>query len=341
MSVDGLNLTEEENADLMKNYEYYFDNKNEAEKRFKSEWKNIYNHVKYLWNNRTYSYYLRVEEAEDLKKNYYYYINHREEAENKFKAIWDAIYSKTLDLDIEDTNREWSFDDLDDLINNYSYYVENPDNAVAHFKRHWRSIYRKSKKLGLMYNPWTYEKLKRLKEKYFYYLNNIEEAEMYFKIPWVKIRAKAAEIGATSMRINKKCGMFLGCHVAERVLSHIFKDVKRMPYGNIGYDFVCNKGFKIDVKSACLNKNNAYSFTIKYNDIADYFLLIGFDNRESLNPQQLWLISGNETLHNNKKMNEHLTLSIGNKSNSLTKYLKYKLDDKLKEAISCCDKLKD
>ena len=36
---------------------------------------------------------------------------------------------------------------------------------------------------------------------------------------------------------NKTCALFLGVHVAERVLSHVFKQVKRMPNGNVGYDF--------------------------------------------------------------------------------------------------------
>lgn len=34
---------------------------------------------------------------------------------------------------------------------------------------------------------------------------------------------------------NKQCPAFLGVHVAERVLSKVFKDVKRMPPNNRGY----------------------------------------------------------------------------------------------------------
>ena len=48
---------------------------------------------------------------------------------------------------------------------------------------------------------------------------------------------------------NRDCTLFLGVHVAERVLSKVFKDVERMPMNNPGYDFICGGGYKIDVKS--------------------------------------------------------------------------------------------
>jgi len=138
----------------------------------------------------------------------------------------------------------------------------------------------------------------------------------------------------------KDCGIFLGCHVAERVLSYVFKDVKRMPYGNKGFDFICNKGFKIDSKASCLlKKRNNYSFAIRNNKIADYFLCIGFDNRENLNPQHIWLIKSDEIIRN-KKLNEFTSLTIQNTEYGLTKFSKYELTDKLKETIECCNVLK-
>jgi len=135
------------------------------------------------------------------------------------------------------------------------------------------------------------------------------------------------------MKTNKNCSVFLGVYVAERVLSHVFKDVERMPFNNPGYDFICNKGFKIDVKSSCLRTNNSYYFNIKYNKIADYFLLIGFDNRKDLNPQHIWLIKNN-------LVNEIKALIITNNINGLSKYSNYELTEKLKETIECCNKLK-
>ena len=141
----------------------------------------------------------------------------------------------------------------------------------------------------------------------------------------------------------KDCGIFLGCHVAERVLSYVFKDVKRMPYGNKGFDFICNKGHKIDSKASCLNDDNIYMFDIKHNKIADYFLLIGFDDRENLNPQHIWLIKGDELMYQVKicrKLSDFESFPISNNYKSLSKLLRYELTDKLKEVITYCDMLK-
>jgi len=134
---------------------------------------------------------------------------------------------------------------------------------------------------------------------------------------------------------NKYCGPYLGVFVAENVLSKVFKNVEKMPYGNPGYDFICNKGYKIDVKSASLtksytSKNPLWKFKIKKNILADYFLLIGFDNREDLNPLKIWLIPG--IILNNKQI-----LGITNILSSLQKWEQYELKDKLKQVITCCD----
>ena len=64
--------------------------------------------------------------------------------------------------------------------------------------------------------------------------------------------------GVLSISENKKCSKFLGVHIAESVLCHVFKDVEVMPTDNHGFDFICNRGKKIDVKSSCSEaKSNA------------------------------------------------------------------------------------
>ena len=73
---------------------------------------------------------------------------------------------------------------------------------------------------------------------------------------------------------NPMCGAYLGIHIAERILSRIFKDVEVMPNGNPGYDFICNHGKKIDVKSACSIKGyHSWGFAIRCNIVADYFFM--------------------------------------------------------------------
>ena len=112
---------------------------------------------------------------------------------------------------------------------------------------------------------------------------------------------KRYKAGERPMSENKECPVFLGVFVAEKVLSKVFNDVIIQPYSNPGFDFLCNKGKKIDVKSSCtyhpVDKNPFWQFNIKKNVVADYFLCLAFDNRENLNPIHMWLIPGIDINH--------------------------------------------
>lgn len=129
--------------------------------------------------------------------------------------------------------------------------------------------------------------------------------------------------------------VFLGVYVAERVLSGLFKDIKKMPYGNPGYDFICGKGFKIDAKSSCLHPNphgNGYwKFQIKYNTIPDYFLCLAFDDRSSLEPQHIWLIPENAISHKN-------TFNVSDSHVSLARWAQY--EKPIDKVIVCCEVLR-
>jgi len=134
---------------------------------------------------------------------------------------------------------------------------------------------------------------------------------------------------------NPNCGNYLGIHIAERVLGYVFKNVKRMPANNPGYDVICNYGKLIDIKSACLGKykpyQNAWIFNIAYNITPDYFLCIAFDNRKDLNPKHIWLIPGHI-------INQHKTATISR--STVAKWSQYELVDKLNDSIVCCDVMK-
>lgn len=126
--------------------------------------------------------------------------------------------------------------------------------------------------------------------------------------------------------------VYLGVYVAERALSQFFDHIERMPYGNPGYDFICGKGQKIDVKSACIRLTHAkypiWEFHIRNNKIADYFLCLGFDDRDSLTPQCVWLIPGG-------LVNEKTSISISNSEYGLTKWKKYSRSiDKVIECVA-------
>jgi hypothetical protein len=131
------------------------------------------------------------------------------------------------------------------------------------------------------------------------------------------------------------CSNYLGIHIAERVLSKFFDNITRMPIHNPGYDFICGKGFKIDVKSACvISKGQKYPFwhfNIFRNMIADYYLCLAFDNRESLEPQHVWLIPGNIA-------GGKCGIRIFNTPKSLAKWSEY--ERPLDKVLACCQEIK-
>lgn len=134
----------------------------------------------------------------------------------------------------------------------------------------------------------------------------------------------------------KDCANYLGVYIAERVLSKFFDRIERMPVNNPGYDFICGKGFKIDAKSACIHhaskwKVPRWCFHIYRNVIADYFLCLAFDDRESLEPQHVWLIPG--------KIVNHLSgFAIPSSEYGIEKWKQY--ERSLEPVFKCCEKVR-
>ena len=139
--------------------------------------------------------------------------------------------------------------------------------------------------------------------------------------------------GNLAMSENKKCSAYLGVAIAERLISHLFNDVQRMPFGHAGYDFICAKDKKIDVKSACITlnhkKNPHWEFNINKNIIADYFLLLAFNNRDDLEPLHQWLMSGDKLNHMRKT-----TIS----PSTIDKWDEWK--QPIGPALACCNEMK-
>ena len=140
--------------------------------------------------------------------------------------------------------------------------------------------------------------------------------------------------GILPLSENKECGAYLGVVVAERLVRHLFNDVQTMPYRNIGFDFICSKDKKIDVKSACITMNNTkypfWRFAIRKNQIADYFLLLAFDNRTDLEPQHQWLIPAHV-------LNHIKSTSIS--PSTIHKWDKYK--QPIVDAQICCNNIRN
>lgn len=135
---------------------------------------------------------------------------------------------------------------------------------------------------------------------------------------------------------NRECASYLGVHIAERALSNFFDHIERMPDNNPGFDFICGKGFKIDVKSSCLhhrlNRTENWDFGIRHNGTADYFLCLGFDDRDSLNPLRIWLIPGNV-------INRLSGLQIPNSGYGISKWSKY--ERPIDRVIECCNTIRE
>jgi hypothetical protein len=174
-----------------------------------------------------------------------------------------------------------------------------------------------------------------------YRSNHKEEAKQYQRVHAVNNRDKHRKTsrryryanGGKSASENRQCALFLGVHIAERVLSKVFRDVVLMPPNYPGFDFVCNRGKKIDVKSACTyirdKHGDSWKFNICRNQTADFFLCLAFNNREDLTPLHIWLIP--------KNVINHLVAATMTESN-LSKWDEYKLD--INKVVTCCDVMK-
>lgn len=157
-------------------------------------------------------------------------------------------------------------------------------------------------------------------------------------------RLQASEYELQRVHLNGKhrplseainCPAYLGTYIAERALSRFFKNITRMKNCNKGYDFICGKNFKIDVKSSCAkikhHKSQTWRFNIGKNTIADYFLCLAFDNRENLEPKHVWLIPGN-------LINDKHDIRISNTQKSIKRYEQY--EHPLDNVITCCNEMK-
>ena len=146
------------------------------------------------------------------------------------------------------------------------------------------------------------------------------------KAAWTRHSRK---IGMQPFDKNKNCPLYLGVHIAEKLLSRVFKDVERMPINNPGYDIICNHGKLIDVKISSLLKNGSWLFGIRRNTIADYFLCMAINNREEVVPLHLWFLPGNTFNH---------LMSTGISESTINKWDEYRLD--IDKAVSCCSAMK-
>lgn len=241
---------------------------------------------------------------------------------------WSPYYQKTHSYVCKKCNnkraRVYQAANPDKRKEYYSLRIENPKNIIGKVCRicgvelnddNW---YITCQKKG----DYICNECKR--KKYILYREDNTEISKAIN---VRARRKAGQLPISE---NKNCASYFGIHINERMLRHKFNDVEVMPFGNPGYDFICNHGKKIDCKSGCINKNgNGWQFRINYNTTADYFLCVAYDNRADLNPLHIWMLPGDKFNH----------LSCASISEStLDKWGEYEQD--ITEVVICCEEIK-
>lgn len=121
---------------------------------------------------------------------------------------------------------------------------------------------------------------------------------------------------------HTSCTWYLGVHIAEPMLLEYFGNATRAQPNTVGYDYICSKGYKIDVKASCVIQpkwtSPYWGFGIRRNNIADYFLCIAFDNRTDLNILHTWLIPALVVV-------DKLMLHVGCGTRSQLKYKEYEI----------------
>lgn len=143
---------------------------------------------------------------------------------------------------------------------------------------------------------------------------------------------------SSPMSENDNCPYYLGVDIAERIIGRkslpiILGDIeKEMSPNYPGFDFILIGNIKVDIKSSSLLDWYIYVFSINNNGMADYFLLIGINNRTKLDIMHLWLFR-KEDIIRGKELYRRKILTIVNKPKKLLEFKRYEVTEKLKSIM--------
>lgn len=138
-------------------------------------------------------------------------------------------------------------------------------------------------------------------------------------------------------RDNWACSQYLGIDIAENKIANKIIPIllgeidKHMPATRHKFDFLLKSGIKVDIKARLLSyreKRIYWDFPIKYNSVADYFILIGLDNLENLNIIHIWLFKRDDLVRNRKFWNRE-EICITNQDYYLSKLSRFDVTKKL------------
>lgn len=140
---------------------------------------------------------------------------------------------------------------------------------------------------------------------------------------------------------NPDCSSWFG-YISENYVMKTFEDPIPMPPCNPGFDWKCKKGKRIDHKGRCLGYSklsnwSGWRFPIRWNNIADYFILSAWDNRDSLTPLHVWIFHKNDIIRGRKFWRRD-SIVITNTYMALIEFKNYEVTDRLDKLKELCDR---
>lgn len=109
----------------------------------------------------------------------------------------------------------------------------------------------------------------------------------------------------------------------------------------IGFDWICKKGEKIDHKGSCLryseDRPSRWCFDVDHNNIAEYFILSAWDNRDSLTPLHVWIFHKNDMVRG-RKFYEFIHFCIVNAPEKLKELESWEVTNRLDKLKKLCNK---
>ena len=171
--------------------------------------------------------------------------------------------------------------------------------------------------------------------------------------------------GSLPQEENIDCPLYFGQYIEEKYVSQIFEDPVpfTFPIDELGritdtrkpYDFLCKQGFKIKHVASCLRTRKSdnkeidvgsdrkyWGWLIRRNPIPDYWMISGWDNRESLEPLFVWMIKGHEEFltqmmyDKGHQFYDRDSFTIYFNEKGIKKMKKYEVTDKLDQLKDVC-----
>lgn len=150
---------------------------------------------------------------------------------------------------------------------------------------------------------------------------------------------------------NPDCTRFFGEFIAERYIMKTFEDPIPAPPNNPWFDWICKKGQKIQCKSRCLSHFKGqsshwnyvyvkYGIIPNYNDIADYFIFSGWDNRDSLSPLHVWMFHKDDIIRGSLLWMRN-SLAITNSPKGLAEFNDFDVTNRLNKLKEICNREND